>query len=164
MQEIYLFSSSHLPWFIFTFELLVVVKCFPPLFEPSNNIDLAKPKSGARIFFPARLNGVGVPAAQLTTHVKSSTLYERPYGVKSKFFRLDWLLNSSLVSYRVKYQVYRNTWSLPTENLSDTWSKSAYGKSSSCRFSFSAVGNTITKATEYVTFGFSFRLLFFFSF
>ena len=70
MQEIYLFSSSHLPWFIFTFDLLVVVKCFPPLFEPSNNIDLAKPKSGARIFFPARLSGVGVPAAQLTTHVK----------------------------------------------------------------------------------------------
>ena len=70
-------------------------------------IDLAKPKSGARIFFPARLKGttpcpartrtpvvrlgaqctdhwttgqsrgVGVPAVQLTTHVKSSTLYGR---------------------------------------------------------------------------------------
>ena len=32
--------------------------------------------------------GVGVPAVQLTTHVKSSTLY----GRTSKFFRLDGLL------------------------------------------------------------------------
>ena len=32
--------------------------------------------------------GIGVPAVQLTTHVKSSTLY----GRKSKFFRLDGLL------------------------------------------------------------------------
>ena len=81
-------------------------------------IYLAKPKSGARIFFPhvsraqrlalartrtrvVRLGaqctdhwttgqnrGVGVPAVQLTTHVKSSTLY----GRTPKFFRLDGLL------------------------------------------------------------------------
>ena len=86
-------------------------------------IDLANPKSGARIFFfphvsraqrlaPARTRtrvvrlgaqcidhwttgqsrGVGVPAVQLTTHVKSSTLYGRLYGRKFKFFRLDGLL------------------------------------------------------------------------
>ena len=36
--------------------------------------------------------GIGVPAVQLTTHVKSSTLYGRSYGRKSKFFRLDGLL------------------------------------------------------------------------
>ena len=36
--------------------------------------------------------GVGVPAVQLTTHVKSSTLYGRSYGRTSKFFRLDGLL------------------------------------------------------------------------
>ena len=36
--------------------------------------------------------GVGVPVVQLTTHVKSSTLYGRSYGRKSKFFRLDGLL------------------------------------------------------------------------
>ena len=36
--------------------------------------------------------GVGVPAVQLTAHVKSSTLYRRPYGHKSNFFRLDGLL------------------------------------------------------------------------
>ena len=40
--------------------------------------------------------GVGVPAVQLTTHAKSSTLYGRAvvrsYGRKSKFFRLDGLL------------------------------------------------------------------------
>ena len=65
-------------------------------------IDLAKPKGGARIFFPTQLvpaktrtrvvrlgaqctyhwtteqsRGVGVPAVHLTTHVKSSTLYGR---------------------------------------------------------------------------------------
>ena len=34
--------------------------------------------------------------------------------------------------------------------------------SSSCRFSFSAARNAITKAAEYVTFGFSFRILIFF--
>ena len=33
-----------------------------------------------------------MPAVQLTTHVKSSTLYGRSYGRKSKFFRLDGLL------------------------------------------------------------------------
>ena len=34
----------------------------------------------------------GVPAVQLTTHVKSSILYGRSYGRKSKFFRLNGLL------------------------------------------------------------------------
>ena len=33
-----------------------------------------------------------VPAMQLAAHAKSSTLYGRSYGVKSKFFRLDGLL------------------------------------------------------------------------
>ena len=81
-------------------------------------IDLAKPKSGACIFFPPHVSraqrlyartrtqvvqlraqctdywtteqscGIGVPAVQLTTHVKSSTLYSRT----SKFFRLNGLL------------------------------------------------------------------------
>ena len=37
-------------------------------------------------------HGVGVPAVQLTTHAKSSTLYGRSYGVKSNFFRLNGLL------------------------------------------------------------------------
>ena len=41
-------------------------------------------------------------------------------------------------------------------NLSGTRPKSACGKSSSCRFSFSAARNAITKATEYVAFGFFF--------
>ena len=87
-------------------------------------IDLAKPKSGACIFFsphiskaqhlaPARTrtqvvqlgaqctdfrtteqsHGIGVPAVQLTMHVKSSTLYGhmviQSYGRTSKFFRPD---------------------------------------------------------------------------
>ena len=33
-----------------------------------------------------------VPAVQLAAHVKSSTLYGRPYGHKSNFFRLNGLL------------------------------------------------------------------------
>ena len=33
-----------------------------------------------------------VPMVQLTEHAKSSTLYGRSYGLKSKFFRLDELL------------------------------------------------------------------------
>ena len=49
-------------------------------------------------------------------------------------------------------------------NLSSKRQKSARGKSFSCRFSFSAVKNDFTKATEYVTFGFSFRSLVFFLF
>ena len=84
----------------------------------------SQPKSGARIFFsrtsqghnalprpglepgssdsePSALTtgqsrGVGVPAVQLTTHVKSSTLYGhtvvRTYGLTFKFFQLDGLL------------------------------------------------------------------------
>ena len=38
--------------------------------------------------------------------------------------------------------------------------KSTCGKSSCIRFSFSATRNFITKATEYITFGFSFHILF----
>ena len=34
----------------------------------------------------------GVPGVQMTTHVKSSILYDRSYGRKSKFFRLNGLL------------------------------------------------------------------------
>ena len=49
-------------------------------------------------------------------------------------------------------------------NLLGTRPKSAYGKSSSFRFWFSAARNAITKATENVTFGFSFRILVFFLF
>ena len=45
-------------------------------------------------------------------------------------------------------------------NLSGTQEKAACGKSSSCRFS--AVRNSITITKEYVTFGFSFRVLVFF--
>ena len=49
-------------------------------------------------------------------------------------------------------------------SLSGKRPKSASGKSSSCRFSFSAERNANTKATEYVTFGFSFSILVFFPF
>ena len=45
-------------------------------------------------------------------------------------------------------------------SLSGKWPKSARGKSSSCRFSFSAERNVNTKAAEYLTFGFSFSILF----
>ena len=41
-------------------------------------------------------------------------------------------------------------------SLSGKRPKAANGKSSSCRFSFSAERNANTKATEYATFGFSF--------
>ena len=49
-------------------------------------------------------------------------------------------------------------------NLPGRRPKSACGKPFSCRFSFSAARNVITKVTEYVTFCFSFRILVFFPF
>ena len=49
-------------------------------------------------------------------------------------------------------------------SLSGKRPKSASGKSSSCRFSFSAERNANIKATEYATFGFSFSILVFFPF
>ena len=49
-------------------------------------------------------------------------------------------------------------------SLSGKRPKSASDKSSSRRFSFSAERNANTKATEYVTFGFSFSILVFFPF
>ena len=49
-------------------------------------------------------------------------------------------------------------------SLSGKRPKSASGKSSNCRFSFSAERNANTKATEYATFGFSFSILVFFLF
>ena len=81
-------------------------------------IDLAKPESGACIFFPTQLvpartrtrivrlgaqctdhwtteqsRGIGVPAVQLTTHVKSTPCtVVLSYGRTSKFFRFDGLL------------------------------------------------------------------------
>ena len=54
--------------------------------------------------------------------------------------------------------------SLTEEIFLGTQPKSAGIKSSSCRFLFSAARNPIAKATEYVTFGFSFRILVFFPF
>ena len=45
--------------------------------------------------------------------------------------------------------------------LSDIWLKWAGSESSSCRFSFSVAKNANTKATAYVTFGFSFCILVF---
>ena len=50
---------------------------------------------------------------------------------------------------------------LTVKEVSVKQPKSAYGKSSSCRFSFSATRKAITKVTEYVTLGFSFRILVF---
>ena len=47
-------------------------------------------------------------------------------------------------------------------SLSGKRPKSASGKSSNCRFSFSAERNANTKATEYVTFGFSLSIMVFF--
>ena len=44
-------------------------------------------------------------------------------------------------------------------SLSGEQPKSVSGKSFSCQFSFSAERNANTKATEYVTFGFSFSML-----
>ena len=49
-------------------------------------------------------------------------------------------------------------------SLSGKRPKSASGKSSSCRFSFSAERNDNTKATKWETFGFSFSILVFFPF
>ena len=46
--------------------------------------------------------------------------------------------------------------------LSDIWLKWAGSESSSCRFSFSVAKNANTKATEYITFGFSFCMLYWF--
>lgn len=53
---------------------------------------------------------------------------------------------------------------LAEENISGTWPKSACDKSSSCQFLFSAARDGITKATEYITFSFSFCNLVFFPF
>ena len=54
---------------------------------------------------------------------------------------------------------YLLTLSLPTVEVFQ-----ASGKSSSCQFSFPAERNANTKATEYVTFGFSFSILISFPF
>ena len=60
---------------------------------------------------------------------------------------------------------YSSTSSLPTgEIFLRQMVRSAHGKSSSRRFSLSAARNAIIKTTEYVTFGFSFRILVFFHF
>ena len=43
--------------------------------------------------------GVGAPATQLITHVKSSTLYGRPYGHESNFFSAWWVTTTILYHY-----------------------------------------------------------------
>ena len=57
-------------------------------------------------------------------------------------------------------------WLCPTDrrSLSGKRPKSPSGKSSTCRFSFSAERNANTNVTEYATFGFSFSVLVFFPF
>ena len=56
----------------------------------------------------------------------------------------------------------QNSHLLTLSLLTEKVSQSASGKSSSCRLSFSAERNANNKATEYVTFGFSFSILVFF--
>ena len=56
------------------------------------------------------------------------------------------------------------TWSLPTKEMVQVNDMNRPVKSSSCRFSFSAAKNAITKVTEYVTFCFSCLPLIFFPF
>ena len=57
---------------------------------------------------------------------------------------------------------HSTTSSLLKEGIFLVNGRSAYGKSSSSRFSLSAARNAVIKATQYVTFGFSFRVLVFF--
>ena len=64
------------------------------------------------------------------------------------------------IAFNLKNSQFLNQ-SLLTEG---TRPKSACSKSSSCRFSFSATRKAISKATEYVTFSFSSRILVFFPF
>ena len=66
---------------------------------------------------------------------------------------LEYFLQSRM-STRLRHTAF-STWPLHYKK------KSFSGKSSSCRFSFSAARNANTKATEYVTFGFSFCTLVF---
>ena len=47
-----------------------------------------------------------VPAIQLATHVKSSTLYGRSYSLKSKFFRLDGLLHIIITTQKIYREQY----------------------------------------------------------
>ena len=63
-----------------------------------------------------------------------------------------------------KFSVIELVLTKKKRNLSGTRRKLACCKSLSCWFSSSAARNTITKAIEYVTFGFSFRILVFFPF
>ena len=59
--------------------------------------------------------GVGVPAVQLTTHVKSSTLY----GRTSKFFRLDGLLLFCIIMGKHPASSAMNYGALKCVSLSD---------------------------------------------
>ena len=51
------------------------------------------------------------------------------------------------------------TFTVDRRDCSGIRPKAACGKSFSCRFSFSAARNAITKATEYITFGFYFVIM-----
>ena len=109
-------------------------------------MDLAKPKSGARIFFSRTRRtwvvqlraqytehwtskqscGVGVPAVQLTMHVKSSTLYRRTgvrvYGhtvIRSYGHTVIWSYGHTVIrSYgRIVIQLYSCTVAHPIFRL-----------------------------------------------
>ena len=67
------------------------------------------------------------------------------------------------VTFNAQYSL-SSTLSLPTEEIFQVTAKWACGKFSSRRFSLSAARNAVTKATKYITFGFSFRILVFFPF
>ena len=72
----------------------------------------------------------------------------------------EWTQRTSEMSSWTRWEKFR-TYKRPC--LSGKRPKSASGKSFSCRFSFPATKNANTKGTEYVTFGFSFCILVFFS-
>ena len=76
----------------------------------------------------------------------------------------SWLQNNSGRNFQFTKFSFIDFVLTDRRSLSGKRPKLASGKSSSCRFSFSAKRNANTKATEFVTFGFSFSILVFFPF
>ena len=107
---------------------------------------------------------MGAPRYGISLRVEHEKRIARCIGAKAQDGKMRWNNTKTNNGRNFQYKKFSiiDLVLADRRTLSGTRSKSACGISTSCPFSFSALRSAITKANEYVTIGFTFRILVFF--
>ena len=106
---------------------------------------------------------MGAPRYGISLRVEHEKRIARCIGAKAQDGKMRWNNTKTNNGRNFQYAKFSIIDLVLTDRrtLSGTRPKSACGISTSCPFSFSALRSAITKANEYVTIGFTFRILVF---